>query len=92
MNKNKIYSSFNECALHSVGQSCANTHTCKLVGFSDRSSYHELKKILNSADDTGKLARGRLHVMEYNLEITHCADIEHQAADALIMTRYQANG
>lgn len=42
-----------------------------------------LKWIRNLADATGRLARLRLHLFEFEFDAVHRAEIEHQAADAL---------
>lgn len=51
--------------------------------FNVRTDYHALKLIFNLADETAKLARGRLHLMKYDIAIVHRANVKNQTADEL---------
>lgn len=46
-------------------------------------NYHALKFILSSVKATGKLARWRLQLLEYDFEIIHRSGDEHQTSEAL---------
>ena len=48
-----------------------------------RTDHDALRWILNMADATGKLARWRLRLAEYEFDVVHRAGVKHQAADAL---------
>lgn len=52
-----------------------------------RTDHAALRWILNMADATGKLARWRLRLLEYDYEIQHRPGVKHQAADALSRVR-----
>ena len=51
--------------------------------FTIRTDHSALKWLLNLADSSGRLARWRLRLTEFEFDIVHRAGIKHQAADAL---------
>lgn len=52
--------------------------------FTVRTDYEALKWILILAEGTGTLARWGLRLFEMNFDIVPCAEINNQAADALL--------
>lgn len=48
-----------------------------------RTDHHVLCWILKLADTSGKFARWRVRLLEFDFEIVHEAEIKHRAADAV---------
>lgn len=53
------------------------------VHFTVRTDHSALRWILSLTESTGRLARWRLRLLQYDFDITHRAGIKHQAPDAL---------
>lgn len=58
--------------------------------FTFRTDRHVLCWILNLADASGKIARGRLQSLEFYFEAVHRSGVKHQAADGF--SRLSTNG
>lgn len=63
----------------------------KRIIFSIRMDHASLKWILNLTQVTIRLARGRLRLPKFAVEVVHRAGIRHQAADALSRVPATAN-
>lgn len=55
----------------------------KRTEFTGRANHHALKRILNLADTTRKLARSRLRFMDLVLDIVHWGRVKNRAVDTL---------